>query len=84
MSAGSNSSDAQLVQHIEKIEKLLEDRQGINDEIGDVYKLAKSDGYDARTMRALIQLRKLTKAERQERRSLLDIYMAAFGLDDED
>lgn len=82
--AGANAANTELVQHIEKIEKLLEDRQEINDEIGDIYKLAKSDGYDPKTMRAIIQLRKLTKAERQERKSLLDTYLAAFGMDDEE
>lgn len=83
MKPGGNAAQEQLVQHIEKIEKLLEDRQEINDEIKDVYALAKGDGYDARTMRAIIQLRKLSKEQRQERKSLLDTYLAAFGMDDE-
>lgn len=83
MTAGHNATDKQLVQHIERIEQLLEDRQAINDDIGDVYKLAKSDGYDRRTMAAVIQLRKLSKEQRQERRSLLDTYLAAFGMDDD-
>ena len=81
--AGHNAAQGQLVQHVEKIERLLEERQAINDDIGDIYKLAKSDGYDTRTIRAIIQLRKLSKAERQERQSLLDTYLAAFGMDDE-
>jgi uncharacterized protein (UPF0335 family) len=80
---GSNSAQAQLIQHIEKIEKLLEDRKEINDDINDVYRLAKLDGYDRRTMASVIQLRKLSKPERIERRELLDTYLAAFGMDDE-
>lgn len=81
---GNNASQEQLVQHVEKIEALLDQKQDIADEIGDVYKLAKSDGYDNRTIRAVIQLRKLTREQRIERRSLLDTYLAAFGLDDEE
>lgn len=83
-SPGNNASQEQLVQHVEKIEALLDQKQDIADEISDVYRLAKSDGYDNRTIRAVIQLRKLTREQRIERRSLLDTYLAAFGLDDEE
>jgi uncharacterized protein (UPF0335 family) len=80
---GGNASQAQLIQHVEKIEGLIADRQEINDEIKDVKSLAKIDGYDARTIMEVIRLRKMEPHVRQERKALLDSYLAAFGIDDE-
>jgi uncharacterized protein (UPF0335 family) len=79
---GGNAANKQLIQHVEKIERLIEDRQAINDDIKDVKALAKVDGYDARTIMEVIKLRKMEPHVRQERKALLDTYLAAFGIDD--
>jgi uncharacterized protein (UPF0335 family) len=80
--AGGNASQKQLTQHVERIERLIEDRNAINDDIKDVKALAKMDGFDARTIMEVIRIRKMDPQTRQERRSLLDTYLAAFGIDD--
>lgn len=84
MDAGSNAAQEHLVNFVERIERLTEEKAALGDDIKEVFAEAKGEGYDARTMRSIIQLRKLTKAQRQERRSLLDTYLAAFGMDDEE
>ena len=85
--AGGNASQEQLVQFVEQIETLIEERNGINDDIKDVKAKAKAQGYNATTIMAVIRVR----AERrkslpryQEQKALLETYLAAFGIEDEE
>ncbi len=65
---------------IERVERLEEDRANLNADIREVYSEAKSAGFDAKTMRQLIRLRKLEPAERQEQEHLLEVYRNAVGI----
>lgn len=65
---------------IERIERLEEEKSGIADDIKDVYGEAKSTGFDVKTMRTIIRLRKMEKHHRDEAEMLLDTYKAALGL----
>ena len=65
---------------IERVERLEEDRANLNADIREVYSEAKSAGFDAKTMRQLIRLRKLEPAERQEQEHLLEVYRTAVGV----
>ncbi len=71
----------QLRLFIERIERLEEEKKGIADDIRDVYSEAKATGYDAKTMRAIVRLRKMEKNDRLEAEALLETYKAALGLD---
>jgi uncharacterized protein (UPF0335 family) len=75
------TTDQQLRLFIERIERLEEEKKGIADDIRDVYAEAKGQGYDSKTMRAIVRLRKLEKNARQEADALLETYRAALGLD---
>jgi uncharacterized protein (UPF0335 family) len=70
----------QLRLFIERIERLEEEKKGMADDIRDVYAEAKGQGYDTKTMRAIIRLRKMEKNARDEAEYLLDTYKAALGL----
>jgi uncharacterized protein (UPF0335 family) len=70
----------QLRLFIERIERLEEEKKGMADDIRDVYSEAKSQGYDTKTMRAIVRLRKMEKNARDEAEALLDTYKAALGL----
>ena len=74
-------SDEQLRLFIERIERLEEEKKGIADDIKDVYSEAKSTGYDVKTMRAIVRLRKLENHVRQEAEALLETYKSALGLE---
>ncbi len=65
---------------IERVERLEEDRANLNADIREVYSEAKSAGFDVKTMRQLIRLRKLEPAERQEQEHLLEVYRNAVGV----
>jgi len=76
-----NVSAEQLRLFIERIERLEEEKGDIADDIKDVYAEAKSTGFDVKTMRECVKLRKLEKFVRDEREALLDTYKAALGMD---
>jgi uncharacterized protein (UPF0335 family) len=71
---------AQLRTIIERIERLEEEKKTISDDIKDVYAEAKANGYDTKTLRTVVRLRKQDVNERQEQESLLDLYMHALGM----
>ena len=76
-----NVAAEQLRLFIERIERLEEEKKGMADDVKDVYGEAKANGYDTKTMRAIVRLRKMEKNARQEAEALLDTYKAALGLD---
>jgi uncharacterized protein (UPF0335 family) len=79
MSEGNIAAD-QLRLFIERIERLEEEKKGIADDIRDVYSEAKSQGYDAKIMRQIVGLRKMTNDDRAEMEAVLETYKSALGL----
>lgn len=65
---------------IERVEKLEEERKAVGDDIRDVYSEAKGAGYDVKTMRKIVALRKLAAADRAEQETLIDTYKHALGM----
>ena len=65
---------------IERIERLEEENKAIADDVKDVYGEAKARGYDTKTMRAIVRLRRMETHVRQEADALLETYRAALGL----
>lgn len=84
-SIGHNSSDPvaadQLRLFLERVERLEEEKQGIMDDVKDVYMEAKAFGFDTKTMRALVRLRKMDPELRKQSAMMLETYAAAIGLD---
>ena len=66
---------------IERIERLEEEKKGIADDIKDVYGEAKSTGFDVKSIRSIVRLRKMEKHHREEAEALLETYKQALGLD---
>jgi uncharacterized protein (UPF0335 family) len=79
MSEGNVSAD-QLRLFIERIERLEEEKKGIADDVKDVYAEAKANGYDTKTMRSIVRLRRMEKNARDEMDALLDTYRTALGI----
>lgn len=65
---------------IERIERLEEEKRGIADDIKDVYAEAKSTGFDVKTIRTIVRLRKMEKHHRDEADALLETYRIALGM----
>jgi uncharacterized protein (UPF0335 family) len=79
MSEGTVAAD-ELRLLIERIERLEEEKKSMADDVKDVYAEAKSRGYDTKTIRAIVRLRKMENHVRQEAEALLETYKAALGL----
>ncbi|HTG37569.1 DUF2312 domain-containing protein [Sphingomonas sp.] len=75
-----NISAEQLRLLIERVERLEEEKKGISDDIKDVYAEAKSTGFDVKTMKSIIRLRRMEKHHRDEAEMLLETYKQALGL----
>ncbi len=76
----SEVSDDRLRLLIERAERLIDERKGINDDLKDVFGEGKSAGYDPKIMKLIIRLRAMRPEERQEMDLLTDTYRAAIGL----
>jgi uncharacterized protein (UPF0335 family) len=71
---------AALIQFIERIERLEEEKTGLMEDIREVYGEAKGAGFDPKIMRAIVRLRKMETADRQEQEALIETYKAAVGM----
>ena len=59
---------------IERVEHLEEEKKEISADIRDIFAEAKSAGFDVKAMRAVIKLRKMNAADRDEQEALVEIY----------
>jgi len=65
---------------IERIERLEEEKRTLAADIKEVYAEAKGTGFDAKTMRQIIRIRRTDKDDLDEQETLLDIYKRALGM----
>lgn len=70
----------QLKAFVERIERLEEEKKAIADDIRDVYAEAKGNGYDVKTLRVVVRIRKQDVNERKEQEAILETYLHALGL----
>ena len=66
---------------IERVERLNEEKQGIADDVKDVFAEAKAVGFDVKIMREIIKFRKMKPDDLRERNAILNIYAAELGMD---
>ena len=59
---------------VERIERLEEEKAAMAADIREVYSEAKGTGFDIKTLRQVVRLRKLDRADRQEQEEMLDLY----------
>ncbi|MFN3868958.1 MAG: DUF2312 domain-containing protein [Hyphomicrobiaceae bacterium] len=74
------STQNQLRQLIEQIERLEEEKKALAGDIRDKFAEAKALGFDVKAMKKIISLRKKSQTERQEEESILEVYMHALGM----
>ena len=71
----------QLRAFVERVERLEEEKKTIADDIKEVFAEMKGTGFDTKAVRTIIRMRKQDHAERQEAEAILDLYMAALGME---
>ncbi len=62
---------------VERIERIEGEIRGLSDDKKDIFLEAKGEGFDVKILREVIHLRKQEQNERDERETLLDLYMHA-------
>lgn len=75
-----NVAADQLRLFVERIERLEDEKKGMMDDIKDVYTEANSQGFDKKTVREIVKLRKLEKHQRDEMDALIETYRNALGM----
>jgi uncharacterized protein (UPF0335 family) len=70
----------QIRAFIERIERMEEEKRAIAEDIKEIYAEAKGNGFDTKVLRKVIAIRKQDHAERMEQEALLDLYLAALGM----
>lgn len=71
---------SKLLSYVERVERLNEEVKVLQTDIKEIYEEAKSNGFDVKALKAIISLRKLDDAEREEAETVLDVYKAALGM----
>lgn len=66
---------------IERIERLEEEKSGISEGIKDVFAEAKARGFDTKALRTIIARRKRDRDDIAEEEAILEMYLAALGMD---
>jgi len=69
-----------LKSFVERIERLEEEKTALMEDIKEVYAELKGVGFDAKTVRKVVSLRKMEHEKRREAEQLLDLYKSAIGL----
>ncbi len=69
-----------LKSFIERVERLEEEKSELAEDIKEVMAEAKSVGFDVKTIRKIIRLRKMDTEKRREEDELLELYKAAIGM----
>lgn len=64
---------------VERVERLNEERKALASDVADIFKEAKSGGFDVKVLKALIRVRAQEPAEVEEQDLLLATYRRALG-----
>jgi uncharacterized protein (UPF0335 family) len=75
----NGTAQGQLRTIIERIERLEEVKAAVMEDLKEVYAEAKGNGFDTKTLRKVVRIRKQDRAKRQEEEALLDLYLSAIG-----
>lgn len=75
------TTEKRLLSFIERAERMIEEKTAIQDDIKEIYAEAKGAGFDVKTIKSIVKLRKLDNEKRAEAQCLLETYAIAIGLD---
>jgi uncharacterized protein (UPF0335 family) len=80
MAVEDSVAQDQLRAFVERIERMEEEKAAIADDIKEIYAEAKGNGFDTKTIRKIVAIRKQDANERLEQEALLELYMSALGM----
>ena len=77
--AGHNSN-GQLKSVLERINTLEDQKKDISEDIKDVYAEAKSNGFDAAALRAVVKRQRADAQKLAEHEAIVETYLASLGM----
>ncbi|HEX5509860.1 MAG TPA: GapR family DNA-binding domain-containing protein [Pseudolabrys sp.] len=80
-STAGHNSNAQLKSIVERINRLLDDRDEISSDIRDVFAEAKGAGYDIPALRAIIRAQREDAEKRRYREAMIEVYRGELGIE---
>lgn len=80
MKTNGEASAEQLRLLLERIERIEEEERGIADDKKDVFAEAKAMGFDVKTMRTILKLRRMESHHREEAEAVLETYLVSLGM----
>lgn len=78
--SGGSVAANELKLLVERVERINEEIGELQKDRHDVFAEAKARGFDPRTMRKVIAIRKIERQAFEEQRALEDTYLAALGI----
>lgn len=73
-----NTAAQSRIRHfVERIELLIEEKKVADEEINEIYRTARGEGFDAKILKKLIEKRAKDPTQLSEEAALLDLYEAA-------
>jgi len=70
----------QLEQYILRLERLEEDKIAVMEDIKEVTTAAKNEGFDVKTIKQILRIRKTNKDDLAEQEALLELYRGVLGV----
>ncbi|NRA88949.1 MAG: DUF2312 domain-containing protein [Rhizobiales bacterium] len=77
----SGLAKERLKSFVERVERLEEEKQTIMDDMKEILAEAKGEGFDVKVIKEIIKIRKQDANDRAEFLAILDLYMAALGME---
>lgn len=81
MDQPTSSHNGQLKALVERINKLMDDRDEVSSDIREVFQEAKSGGFDLPALRAIIRTQREDAEKRRNREAIVDTYRNELGID---
>ncbi len=81
-SAINKNTSELLKRYIEGIETYEDQKKDIAGSIKEIYDEAKSAGFDVKTIRKIVSIRKVDKSKLEEQEFLLETYREALGMNE--
>ena len=76
-----NATSGRLRSFIERVERLEEEKQGLTDDIKEVWGEAKGEGFQIDVLKKIVAMRKKDPADLAEYEAILDTYKSALGME---
>jgi uncharacterized protein (UPF0335 family) len=65
---------------VERVERMEEEKLAITTDISEIYKEAKSNGFDSKIIKKIVAMRKKDADKLAEEQAIMDLYLSALGM----